>query len=48
MKEFLLAFDWFIYGFVAGLLTPVLVPFLTKLIKEVKIARQQWHKGPNR
>jgi hypothetical protein len=47
MAEFLLALEWFFYGYVAGLLTIPVSKFLTKFWEEVKIARQQWHKGPD-
>lgn len=48
MRDFLLALEWFFYGFVAGMLFRPIHMFLTQLVKEVKIAREQWHKGPDR
>ncbi len=47
MRDFLLAFEWFFYGFVAGMLTVPVFKFLTQLLKEYKIAKLEWH-NPHR
>jgi len=47
MAEFFLALEWFFYGFVLGFIWRPMTSFLTTLVKEIKIARQQWHKGPD-
>ena len=47
MSDFLFGLEWFVYGFVCGFLATPVYKFLTKFWEELKIARQQWHRGPD-
>ena len=47
MTEFLFGLEWFFYGFVCGFLATPVIKFLTICYKELKLARQQWQKGPD-
>ena len=47
MTDVLLKLEWFIIGFGCGLVAIPFSLFLTRLIEEVKIAKQQWRKGPD-
>jgi hypothetical protein len=42
MTEFLLALEWFFYGYAAGILTSPIRKFLTKITQEAKLAKQEW------
>jgi hypothetical protein len=44
MTEFLQWFDGFMYGLVIGIIARPAFVVLTKIIQEVKIAKQQWRK----
>lgn len=48
MRDFLLAAEWFLYGLACGFLATPACKFLTKFWQELKIARQEWHKGPDK
>jgi len=37
-------FEWFVYGFVAGLAAPYVRPIVTRCIEEARIVRRDWHK----
>ena len=47
MTEFLFGLEWFFYGFVCGFLATPACKCLTKIWQELKLARQQWPKGPD-
>lgn len=46
MTEFWLASEWFIYGFVAGLVAPYAWQLTKQVVREYKLAREQWAKPP--
>ena len=48
MTEFRIALEWFVYGLICGFSAIPVYKFLTKFWEELKIAREQWHKGPDR
>ena len=37
-------FEWFFYGFVAGLAAPYVWPLLVSIVEEARIARRDWRK----
>jgi hypothetical protein len=37
-------FEWFVYGFLSGLVAPYVWLAIKKLIKEAQIARRDWNK----
>ena len=46
MEKFTFGLEWFIYGFAVGWVANPAWKILTRIVEEAKIARQQWHKGP--
>jgi hypothetical protein len=46
MADFFLGLEWFVYGAISGVLARPTWYILTTIVKEAKIAKNEWRKGP--